>query len=49
MTLQTLAANSPKTDQIVANPQLSWWEEEGEDQADGREGYPMGMSVERPT
>lgn len=49
MTLQTLAATSPKTAQIVANPQLSWWEEEGEDQADGREGDPMGMSVERPT
>lgn len=49
MTPQTLAATSPKRDQIVANPQLSWWEEEGEDQTDGREGDPMGMSVERPT
>lgn len=45
----TLAATSPKRDQIVANPQLSWWEEEEADQADGREGDPMGMSTEHPT
>lgn len=44
----TVAA-SPKTYRIVANPQLSWWEEEEADQADRREGDPVGMSTERPT
>ena len=48
MTPPHTVATSPKTDRIVANPQLSWWEEEA-DQADRREGDPMGMSTERPT
>lgn len=34
--------------QIVVSPQFSWWEEEA-DQADGKEGDPLGMSVECPT
>lgn len=48
MTPPMWAATSPRRNQIVANPQLSWWEEEV-DQADGREGDPMGMSIECPT
>lgn len=49
MTPPHAVATSPKTDRIVANPQLSWWEEEEADQADRREGDPVGMSTERPT
>lgn len=49
MTPHTQVATSPKKNQIVANPQLSCWEEEEAGQADGREGDPMGLSIEHPT
>jgi len=49
MTPHTLAAISPKRVRLWPTPKLSWWEEEEADQADGREGDPMGMSVECPT
>lgn len=43
----TLVATPPKRDQIVANPQLSWWEEEA-DQADGKEGDPWECQLCAP-
>lgn len=52
MTPHTLAAISPKRVRLRPTPKLSPQEEEEEeeaDQADGREGDPMGMSVECPT